>query len=60
MESIQLCIDEAVKNGLISPAKNINFAEWTKERYENIPQQTDEYARPPKLLFAYTNKITDL
>uniref|UniRef100_M8AT79 Ubiquitin-like protease family profile domain-containing protein n=1 Tax=Aegilops tauschii TaxID=37682 RepID=M8AT79_AEGTA len=41
VDSIQFCIDEAVKNGLISPAKNINFAEWTKKRYENIPQQTD-------------------
>ncbi|XBI02966.1 hypothetical protein VPH35_131450 [Triticum aestivum] len=41
VDSIQCCIDEAVKNGLISPAKNINFAKWTKKRYENIPQQTD-------------------
>ncbi|XBH57728.1 hypothetical protein VPH35_079279 [Triticum aestivum] len=41
VDSIQFCIDEAVKNGLMSPAKNINFAEWTKKRYENIPQQTD-------------------
>ncbi|XBI24728.1 hypothetical protein VPH35_049795 [Triticum aestivum] len=40
VDSIQCCIDEAVKNGLISLAKNINFAEWTKKRYENIPQQT--------------------
>ncbi|XBI06743.1 hypothetical protein VPH35_134728 [Triticum aestivum] len=41
VDSIQFCIDEDVKNGLISPAKNINFAEWTKKRYENIAQQTD-------------------
>ncbi|XBI66083.1 hypothetical protein VPH35_045755 [Triticum aestivum] len=41
VDSIQFYIDEAVKKGLISPAKNINFAEWTKKRYENIPQQTD-------------------
>ncbi|XBH89072.1 hypothetical protein VPH35_081046 [Triticum aestivum] len=41
VDSVQFCIDEAVKKGLISPAKNINFAEWTKKRYENIPQQTD-------------------
>ena len=60
MDSIQFCMDEAVKKGLISPAKNINFAEWTEKRYENIPQQTDGYAWPHKLLFAYTNKITDI
>ncbi|XBI75330.1 hypothetical protein VPH35_068710 [Triticum aestivum] len=41
VDSIQFYIDEAVKKGLISPAKNINFAEWTKKRYENIPQQID-------------------
>lgn len=40
-EDSLFCIDEAVKKGLISPATNINFAEWTKKRYENIPQQTD-------------------
>ena len=54
MEAIQACMDEAVKDGLVTPAKPIKFTDWEVVRYDDMPQ----YVRPPKLFLADTSKFT--
>uniref|UniRef100_R7WGC6 Ubiquitin-like protease family profile domain-containing protein n=1 Tax=Aegilops tauschii TaxID=37682 RepID=R7WGC6_AEGTA len=41
VEAIQPCMDEAVKDGLVTPAKPIKFTDWEVVRYDDIPQQND-------------------
>ena len=58
MEAIQACMDEAVKDGLVTPGKPIKFTDWKVVRYDDIPQQNDGYVQPPKLFLADTSKFT--
>ena len=51
-------MDEAVKDGLVTPAKPIKFTDWEVVRYDDIPQQNDGFVRPPKLFLADTSKFT--
>uniref|UniRef100_M8BGW2 Ubiquitin-like protease family profile domain-containing protein n=1 Tax=Aegilops tauschii TaxID=37682 RepID=M8BGW2_AEGTA len=41
VESIQACMDEAVKDGLVTPGKPIKFTDLEVVRYDDIPQQDD-------------------
>uniref|UniRef100_M8C6F5 Ubiquitin-like protease family profile domain-containing protein n=1 Tax=Aegilops tauschii TaxID=37682 RepID=M8C6F5_AEGTA len=38
VEAIQACMDEAVKDGLVTPAKPIKFTDWEVVRYDDMPQ----------------------
>ena len=51
-------MDEAVKDGLVTPAKPVKFTGWEVVRYDDIPQQNDGYVQPPKLFLANTFKFT--
>uniref|UniRef100_M8BAC8 Aminotransferase-like plant mobile domain-containing protein n=1 Tax=Aegilops tauschii TaxID=37682 RepID=M8BAC8_AEGTA len=44
VESIQACMDEAVKDGLVTPGKPIKFTDWKVVRYDDIPQQNDGHS----------------
>uniref|UniRef100_M8BJW4 Ubiquitin-like protease family profile domain-containing protein n=1 Tax=Aegilops tauschii TaxID=37682 RepID=M8BJW4_AEGTA len=44
VEAIQTCMDEAVKDGLVTPAKPIKFTDWEVVRYDDIPQQNDGHS----------------
>uniref|UniRef100_M8C0G7 Ubiquitin-like protease family profile domain-containing protein n=1 Tax=Aegilops tauschii TaxID=37682 RepID=M8C0G7_AEGTA len=44
VEAIQACMDEAVKDGLVTPAKPIKFTDWEVVRYDDIPQQNEGHS----------------
>uniref|UniRef100_R7W864 Ubiquitin-like protease family profile domain-containing protein n=1 Tax=Aegilops tauschii TaxID=37682 RepID=R7W864_AEGTA len=44
VEAIQACMNEAVKDGLVTPAKPIKFTDWEVVRYDDIPQQNDGHS----------------
>uniref|UniRef100_M8C6F2 Ubiquitin-like protease family profile domain-containing protein n=1 Tax=Aegilops tauschii TaxID=37682 RepID=M8C6F2_AEGTA len=46
VEAIQAWMDEAVKDGLITPAKPIKFTNWEVVHYDDIPQQNDGLQKP--------------
>ncbi|XBJ13169.1 hypothetical protein VPH35_017568 [Triticum aestivum] len=55
VEAIQACMDEAVKDGLVTPAKPIKFTDWEVVRYDDIPQQSDGHSC---VLFALKYMLT--
>uniref|UniRef100_M8AGX0 Ubiquitin-like protease family profile domain-containing protein n=1 Tax=Aegilops tauschii TaxID=37682 RepID=M8AGX0_AEGTA len=44
VEATQACMDEAVKDGLVTPAKPVKFTVWEVVRYDDIPQQNDGHS----------------